>query len=210
MCGWFYFLPVFSFQMQSSMICIVALGKIVHIDFFRRSILVMEIFRKGQSGKVGFLDNLIFLLTQGSFICLTVNEHVLHSWSWSESCTGGEMNQAVSPSDPVQPQLHYESFFLKRIYSFSFPNGNSVWNIIYHFINDSEFCFLDIFSVSLQMRQSDINIGLKEVRNPKHTWKMICVWFFFKVFNVSCSFLLCVNQSKLTEDFSSCLFLVIP
>lgn len=32
----FFFLPVFSFQMKSSMTYIVALGKVVHIDFFQK------------------------------------------------------------------------------------------------------------------------------------------------------------------------------
>lgn len=74
---------------------IVPLGKMVRINLFKRSVLVMEIFRKELSGKVEFLDKLI-LLTEGLFICTAVIEHVLHSWCWGEPCASGEMNQTVS------------------------------------------------------------------------------------------------------------------
>lgn len=45
------------------------LGEMVLIDFPKRSVLVMKYLGKDNQERWDFLDNLIFMLTEGSFIC---------------------------------------------------------------------------------------------------------------------------------------------
>lgn len=76
-------------------------------------------------------------------------------------------------------------FFLFKAVFISLLSGNGAYNIIYPFKNNSDFCFLVIFSFGLEMSSNELNIGPQKVRSPKHTWRMI---FFLKTKSLMCLF----------------------